>query len=79
MNNHVNATMAECLSPFAPPPARRSLNDDDLYVIDLDTLSVLQEYGSSSASAQAARIGGIPIKPGQALVRGMQARSLGVS
>lgn len=78
MNNHVNAMMAECLSPFAPPPALRTLNDDDLYVVNLRTRTVVQEFGGSSASAQAARIEGLPVKPGHALVTGMAARGLGL-
>lgn len=56
-----------------------ALNDDDYYVIDLRTRTVLAEYGASSPSAQAARSVGLNVKPGQALVRGIQARSLGVS
>lgn len=77
MNNHVNATMAACLASWAPP-ARRSLNDDDLYVVNLRTRTVVQEFGGSSASAQAARIEGLPVKPGHALVTGMAARGLGL-
>lgn len=72
----LNPVMAEYLAPFAPP-ARRSLNDDDLYVVNLRTGTVVQEYGASSASAAAARIEGLPLKIGQGLLTGMQVRSLG--
>jgi len=78
MTTALHPTIAECLSPFAPPPARHTLNDDDLYVVDLRTRTVVQEYGCSSTSAQAARIAGLPVKPGHALVTGMAARGLGL-
>lgn len=60
------------------PPPLDALNDDDLYLIDLRTRNVIQEFGCSSATAQSARIGGLVVKPGQALLKGMQARSLGL-
>lgn len=74
----MHPVMVKCLAPFAPPPALRSLNDDDIYVVNLRTRTVVQEYGASSASAAAARAEGLPLKPGHALVTGMQARGLGI-
>ena len=72
--DNMHPLMREALAPFAPP--RRSFNDDDLFVIDVRTGEVVHEYGASSATAQAARVHGITVKPGQALVKGMQAKDL---
>lgn len=77
MNERLHPAMAQALAPFSPP-ALRSLNDDDIYVVNLRTRTVVQEYGASSASAAAARAEGLPLKPGHALVTGMQARGLGI-
>lgn len=63
------------LAPFAPPPV---LNDDDIYVINLRTRTIVQEYGASSPMAQRARSQGLTIKPGHALVTGLTARCLGL-
>lgn len=59
--------------PFAPPP---SLNDDDLYIVDLKTLKPVTSYGCSSATARDARQCGVAVKPGQALLKGMQLRHM---
>lgn len=57
--------------------SRPSLNDDDIYVIDLHTRKIVDQLGSSSIMAMAIRSGTLwGVKPGQALVRGMQARLL---
>ena len=58
--------------PFAPP----SLNDDDLYVVDLKTLQPVTSYGCASATARDARHSGVAVRPGQALLKGMQLRHM---
>ena len=72
---NMHPTFAAALAPFAPPPL---LNDDDMYVINLRTRTVVQEFGAASPSAQIARSQGLPVKPGHALVSGMTARHLGL-
>ena len=53
------------------------INDDDLYVIDLSTHRVVEQLGSGTVMALAIRGGSKwGVQPGQALVRGMQARAL---
>ncbi|MGB3882030.1 MAG: hypothetical protein WA955_15780 [Diaphorobacter nitroreducens] len=74
---HLNPTIAAALAPYAPA-APRTFNDDDLYVVNLRTKTIVREYGVSSASAQVARVEGLPVKPGHALVTGMMANSLGL-
>lgn len=64
--------------PPAPSATEATLNDDDLYVVDVRTHTVLKSYGAASESARVARVTGLTVKPGQALLRGMQLRSLGV-
>lgn len=51
-------------------------NDDDIYVIDLRSMAVVQEYGARSPKAQQARLCGLPVRPGCGVFRGMQARSM---
>lgn len=72
--DNMHPLMAQALAPFAPP----SLNDDDFYIINLRTRTVVREYGASSPAAQQARTQGIPVLPGHALVSGMAARHLGL-
>lgn len=72
--DNMHPLMREALAPFAPP--RRSFNDDDVYLIDVRTGNVIKEYGASSETAHMARTYGITVKPGQALVKGMQAKYL---
>jgi hypothetical protein len=60
-----------------PQASKPVINDDDLYVIELGTRTIVEQHGSSSIMAQAVRRGYLcGVKPGQALVRGMQARHL---
>lgn len=68
--DNMHPAMRQAIAPFMP----RSFNDDDLYLIDLRRKCVIQEFGSSSESARIARITGLPVKPGQALLKGMQAK-----
>lgn len=60
--------------PIKPPAA---INDDDLYVVDVRTHAVITSYGASSEAARVARIAGLQVRPGQALVKGMQLRAMG--
>lgn len=71
----MHPVMAQCLAaqPFAPPS---SLNDDDLYIVDLKTLKPVTSYGCASATARDARQCGVVVKPGQALLKGMQLRHM---
>lgn len=53
------------------------LNDDDLYVIDIHTRSVVEHHGSKTVAAIAMRSGAKwAVHPGQALVTGLGAKSL---
>lgn len=55
----------------------QSINDDDIYVIDLSTRSILEHHGNRSIAAIAMRSGAKwGVLPGQALVTGIKARSL---
>ncbi len=66
-------------NPATPPKMTRSeINDDDTYVIDVTRRTIVGQYGPSSATAQVARTQGIPLRPGQALLRGMQLKGSGL-
>jgi hypothetical protein len=55
----------------------QSLNDDDIYVIDLTTRKIVEQHGSGTVAAHAMRSGAVwGVRPGQALLRGLQARAL---
>ena len=75
----MHPVMRQCLAaqPFMPP-LEQDLNDDDLYVVDVRTQTVIKSYGASSETARVARVTGLEVKPGQALLKGMQLRSFGV-
>lgn len=72
-NLHPAFAQALAAAPFAPPA---SLNDDDLYVVDLKTMQPVSTYGCASATAQSARYNGVAVKPGQGLLKGMQLRHM---
>lgn len=69
----MHPVMAQCLAPFAPP---QSLNDDDLYVVDLKTMKPLASFGCASATAQSARYNGMNVLIGQGVMKGMQLRHM---
>jgi len=79
---NLHPAMAAALASFAPPQssvhraAAASLNDDDLYVIDVRTHAIIQRHSCKSAMGENALVVGIAVKPGQALVRGMQLRGM---
>lgn len=75
--DNMHPTFASILAANPAVPTR-SLNDDDLYVINLRTHTIVQEFGASSTSAQIARSQGLAVRPGHALVTGMAARGLGL-
>jgi hypothetical protein len=77
MNTHLHDTFARI---FATNPAvpRQSINDDDIYVIDVSERRIVREYGSSSATARDARTFGITVKPGQAALKGLQLKGSGL-
>lgn len=77
------APIAAALAPFAPADSSVHkdairLNDDDLYVVDLRSKCVIRSIGCKSQEAWDARFDGIRVRPGQALVTGMQARFMGL-
>lgn len=79
--NHVHDTFQRIFAtnPATPPKMTRSeINDDDTYVIDVTRRTIVGQYGPSSATAQVARTQGIPLRPGQALLRGMQLKGSGL-
>ncbi|AFU45864.1 hypothetical protein C380_10815 [Acidovorax sp. KKS102] len=66
-------------NPAVPQKMTRSeINDDDTYVIDVARRTIVGQYGPSSATAQVARTQGLPLRPGQALLRGMQLKGSGL-
>ena len=73
----MHPTFAQLLTPFAPPQSNVHLNDDDLYVIDIRTKRIVGHYGCKSTAAAVAQMKGLTVKPGQALLTGIQARSFG--
>ncbi|MBF5006882.1 hypothetical protein [Diaphorobacter caeni] len=74
MQNEVVERAESAQAPRVEP----SFNDDDVYVFDVETCTVIASYGASSATAQAARRHGVPVKAGQSWVKGRTARSLGL-
>lgn len=76
MNLH--PVMADALRPFAPAAsAVHNLNDDDLYIVDVHTKAIVSRYGCKSVPAAQARMQGLTVKPGHALLTGMQAQHFG--
>jgi hypothetical protein len=79
MHAHLQENFARIFATIpSVPKAATSLNDDDFYVIDLTRRSIVSSFGSASATAQVARSQGVPLKAGQALMRGMQLRYSGL-
>lgn len=74
---HTMPTVPRQRPTALPPMPPQAINDDDLYVIDVRTRAVITSYGASSEAARVARIAGLQVKPGQALLKGMQLRSMG--
>lgn len=66
-------TQVFAAQPHMPPP---SLNDDDLYLVDLRTMKPLASFGCASATAQDARYHGMNVLVGQGLLKGMQLRHM---
>lgn len=67
--SNLHPIMAEALAPFVQ---HRSLNDDDIYVVDVRTRTVVRHVSNN------ARATGFHVALGQALLTGMQARFIGV-
>lgn len=79
----VYPTMAPFLASIAPAGSVYArvgdgLNDDDLYIVNVRTKEIVSRYGCKSVPAAQARMQGLTVKPGHALLTGMQARSFGV-
>lgn len=66
---NLHPVMAEALSPFVQP---RRLNDDDIYVVDIRTKTVIRMVSNNARSI------GFHVTLGQALLTGMQARFIGI-
>lgn len=79
----MHPVFAQALTPFAPPQssvhaqAGDGINDDDLYICDVITKRIISRYGCKSTAAAVAQMKGLTVKPGQALLTGIQARSFG--
>lgn len=67
------AWLDQAVTPGREP---RKLNDDDLYIVDIRTLEPVTSYANSSATARDARYNGVAVKPGQALLKGLQLRNM---
>ena len=81
MHTHLQENFARIFAtnPAVPAPTdRREINDDDTYLIDIPRRVIVGHYGSASATAQVARTHGIPLRPGQALLRGLQLKGSGL-
>lgn len=63
--NNIHPIMADALAPFVQS---RSLNDDDIYLIDVRTRTVVRHVSNN------ARATGFHVGVGQALLTGMQAK-----
>lgn len=77
----MHPVMAQCLAaqPFMPPMnSRQSINDDDLYLVNIRTRTIVGQHGAKSAVAAQARSQGYPVRPGQAMLTGMQLKSSGL-
>ncbi len=70
---NMHPIFAAALAPFAPPP---SINDDDIFLVDLQTMKPIQSFGASSVTAQEVRRGGMPARLGQGWLKGMQLRHM---
>lgn len=67
MNPHLQESFARIFATHPSVP-KRSLNDDDVYIIDLARRCIVSQYGPSSAR------NGVTVKPGHAVLKGMQLR-----
>lgn len=79
----MHPAMAQALAPFAPPQSSvhvqvgDGINDDDLYIVNFYSKQIISHYGCKSTPAALARMQGLTVKPGQALLTGIQARVFG--
>lgn len=79
MNNvHDTFQRIFATNPAVPQPSRQSINDSDIYVVDLTTRQVVKEYGSASATASDARIYGVAVKQGQTWYTGLELKGSGL-
>lgn len=69
MNSNIHPIMQQALAPFAPPP---SLNDDDVYIIDIRSRQVVSHVGAMSTW----RHSKVAVPVGCAAVSGLQAKGL---
>jgi hypothetical protein len=53
-------------------------NDDDVYVVDVRTLKIIRHIGCKSCEYIGSELHGFKAYPGQMVVKGMQAKHLGV-
>lgn len=52
--------------------------DDDFYVVDARTLKIVRHISCKSCEAIGSELHGFRVHPGQMLLRGMQAKHMGV-
>ncbi len=80
MHTHLQENFARIFAtnPAVPQASRNEINDDDTYLIDIPRRVIVGHYGSASATAHVARTHGIPLRPGQALLRGLQLKGSGL-
>jgi len=80
MNNvHDTFQRIFATNPAVPQKMTRSeINDDDIYVVDLNARRIVREFGSASATASDARIYGVSVKQGQTWYTGQQLKGLGL-
>lgn len=53
-------------------------NDDDVYVVDVRTLKIIRHIGAKSCEYIGSQLHGFKAHPGQMVLRGLQAKYLGV-
>lgn len=68
----MNKLTARPVAVGAPKPA--TLKDEDIYVVDLASQSVVSTLGASSPIREMVRYQGLPLKVGQALMHGSHLR-----
>lgn len=78
MHTHLQENFARIFET-SPAVPRKQINDDSFYVYDLMGKRIVEEYGCSCSMAQTIRNQGLEVKPGQALLRGLQLKLAGLA
>jgi hypothetical protein len=77
MHTQLHPSFARILATNPAVP-RQSINDDDVYIVDLNKRVIVREYGPSSSTVRDARTLGVLVKLGQAAVKGLQLKGSGL-